>query len=131
MAAAKAKAVSNEVLDLKLAAVDGRLEKIDATLTKVSESLVELVRLEERFVALSNQQTGDRVNIADHGRRIEAIEKVLPPLMEARKWVIMGVLGIVSMVGLTVYNNFFSKSTATTRAAQVSVSQPVVVPPAQ
>lgn len=128
---AKSKAVSNEVLDLKLEQVNTRLGNVDATLTKVSDSLTELVRLEERFVALSSQQSSDRSRLDNHGTRIEAIEKVLPPLMEARRWVIAGVIGIVGLVGLTVYNNFFSTSSVATRNARVTVTQPVEVPPGQ
>lgn len=128
---AKTKAVSNEVLDVKLGGVNDRLDKIDETLKSVAGSLTEMVRLEERFAAQSERQTADRAVIADHETRIGDIEKILPPLMEARRWVIAGVIGIVAMVGLTVYNNFFSTSSVATRNARVTVTQPVEVPPGQ
>lgn len=126
MAAPKARvgAVSNEVLSVQLDSVGKRLDSVDATLTEVSKSLVELVRLEERFVALSTAQTEDRKLLADHGIRLTTVEKAIPPLQEARRWLIAGVLGIVSMVGLTVYNNFFA-STKTVRIVDpVTVTAP-------
>lgn len=94
--------------------VEGAVSNMDQKLDKIVDALSSLVRIEER-----QQATGDRLALGaqtfqDHEARIRkveldmpnnldhrlsSIETNMPGLKELRKWVIMGVLGGLGMMG--------------------------------
>lgn len=94
--------------------VEGVVQNMDQKLDKLIDAMSSLVRIEER-----QQATGDRLAMGaqtfqDHesrlrkvelavpdnlDKRLSVIEIALPGLKELRKWVIMGVLGGLGMIG--------------------------------
>ncbi len=111
-----------EVLSGKLEAVTQRLDGMDGTLLRVSESLVALVRLEERHEALSREQARLTEQLIDHHKRLAAVELDIPSLKETRRWIILGILGVCALVGVGMFNGYL-----------ISQQKPVVVqylPPA-
>ncbi len=101
-------ATVGQVLNAKLESVEDRLDSLDTSMKTVAESLVTLVRLEERHGATANEVARIGGQIIDHHKRIENIEREIPPLKEVRKWVVMGLLGISAMVGVGALNAFFN-----------------------
>lgn len=118
---ATTKAFEQQALAERLAAVEQRhahvegvVNNMDQKLDKLIDAMSSLVRIEER-----QQATGDRLAMGaqtfqDHesrlrrveqdipnnlDKRLSAIEMNMPGLKELRKWVIMGVLGGLGMMG--------------------------------
>ncbi len=103
-----APAVSNEVLSEQVRAIDGRINGIDSTLRTVADSLTAFVRLEERHAALIKQVEAVVEELGEHSKRLDSIDIKIPPLVETRKWIISGTLGIVALVGIGIYNGYLS-----------------------
>jgi hypothetical protein len=127
------------VLDQKVESIDARVTAMAETQRDVAVSLQSLVRLEERFAAHSRSVEEDRKVLMDAQRRLEDVEGSLPPLKEARKWFMAGVIGIAALVGLTAYKVIIDKSaqpsligTATSTAAD-TLKRPyeITQPPAE
>lgn len=91
----------------------GRMDKIDERLSKIVDVMESITRIEERQVGikdtLNDHLKEEAATAVLSDSRLKYIENKLPALIETRKWIIMGVIGIVSMVGLTVYENMIAE----------------------
>jgi hypothetical protein len=87
-----------------VASVVGRIDKIDETLAKMADSMVSLVRVEERLVAMRRDADGEEAISLKNTQRIAELESKIGPLIEMRKWVISAVFGIVSLVAVGAFN---------------------------
>lgn len=74
--------------------------RFEAKLDSVIAALGVLGRLEERQEYLGGRVLESSETVSLLEQRIAAIERELPALVETRKWVIAGVLGGISMMGL-------------------------------
>lgn len=117
-------AFEQQALIQRLAAVEqenahvkGVVGNMDQKLDKLIDAMSSLVRIEER-----QQATGDRLAIGaqtfqDHearlrkvemavpealDKRLSSIEIAMPALKEGRKWIVMGVLGGLGMMGMAL-----------------------------
>lgn len=108
--------LSNEA---RFALLEDAVERLAKTQEVVGENLTLLARLEERHV-----ETREAI-----GRAFRAIEKCqadvneiklkLPQLVEARRWIVGGVLGVLSLLEIMAFNTVFGSVPV---AAQPSVS---------
>ena len=87
--------------------VEQRIARLEDAVISIKDSLVALVRLEahhaETREALNRAfREFDRLE-AKHdalAERVAVIEKDIPPLKEARTWLVTGMLGTLGLVGL-------------------------------
>lgn len=92
-------------------------ERVEKKIDSIADALRILVRIEERQVAANTrlaaledgqQETQQRLRQLEVAmpenidKRLVSIETKLPGLVEARRWVVMGVLSGIGMIGLAV-----------------------------
>jgi hypothetical protein len=79
-----------------------RLEAIEETLKSIGDTLRQLTTLEQKH--LETRQAIERAfaSIEKHELRIHNVELELPTLRLIRNWVISGVIGCTSMIGIAV-----------------------------
>lgn len=97
--------------------VDDFSISINGKLDAISNALITLVRIEERQVNHDAKLTEIKKSVEDQesrlrkielalpdelDKRLGNIEKELPPLLESRKWVTMGLLGGIAMIGVSM-----------------------------
>lgn len=90
------------VLEQRVSHVGESIERVEATVNSIAETLSSLVRIEERQVAINNKLAEGSVAMSLQDARIKAIELTMPGLSELRKWVIGGVLSGIGMIGAAV-----------------------------
>lgn len=78
-----------------------RLLKQESTLERLVAGFEKLLVLEERHMETKEAQTRIFKTLKDHTDQIGAINNSLPQLIESRKWMVGGILAIVSVVGIT------------------------------
>jgi hypothetical protein len=83
-----------------------RLGMIEETLKAISENLERLATLEQKHFETRDQVTRAFDSIADHDTRIRSIETEMPTLKLTRKWVMSGVIGTLTLLGVTVFKLF-------------------------
>lgn len=89
-------------VETRLQLLERGQDDVRDAVVSIKGSLESLVRLEERH-AETREALGRVFTYTEKlEERIEAIEKVLPGLLEARGWVITACMGILSVVGLAV-----------------------------
>ena len=91
--------------------------RVENKIDQISETLRTLVRIEERQGAIVDRLTAGSQTMQEQGKRIQALEVAMPDeldkrlvaietkmpgLVESRKWVVMGVLGGLAMMGAAV-----------------------------
>lgn len=79
--------------------VNYRLEMIEKTMSSMSENLLKLTTLEQKYQSGQEAIFRAFASIERHDTRLCAIESELPTLKLARGWVIGGVIGVVGMNG--------------------------------
>lgn len=101
--------------DIRLLALEKGLERNTAALDKISEAINRFSLLEERhletrgaleraFQAIEKQEKWQD----ETDKRLTAIEIAMPQLKETRKWVVMGILAGVSMIGAGLFKLLMS-----------------------
>lgn len=85
-----------------------RLEMIEKTLESVSESVRQLVSLEQKHI--ETRQAIERAfsELKDHGIRIREVEQEMPTLKLTRGWIIAGVLGVFGVLGVQLFKMMFT-----------------------
>ncbi len=99
--------------------MDTTIHRVDSKLDNIAETLQSLVRIEERQIQTSQRLTEGSAALKDHddrlrwlekqvpenlGKRLSSIETKIPGLLESHKWVVMGLLAGVGMVGAAVFH---------------------------
>lgn len=98
-----AEGMENEkVLEFRVSALETVVSEVRTAVKSIDASLKALTSLE-----IHHNQTRDAVgrafsNIKDHEERLREIEGDLPTMRLVRNWVIAGVLGCTSLVGVAV-----------------------------
>ncbi len=82
--------------------------KIDAKLDGIATLLTSLVRIEERQSVVNTRLSEGAETMRGHEVRIHNIEVKMPGLLEKSAWFIAGILGILSMLGVLVFNKVVS-----------------------
>lgn len=103
-----------ELLERRVGDLGGTVYRMDGKLDNITEALSSLVRIEERQVSTNEKLSNGALKMNDHenrlrslemnvpdnlDKRLVAIETKMPGLIESRKWVVMGVLAGIGMIG--------------------------------
>ena len=91
-----------KVLEFRVTSLEKVVSEVSSAVKSIDSSLKTLTSLE-----IHHNQTRDAVgraftNIEDHEGRLREIESDLPTMRLVRNWVIAGVLGCTSLVGVAV-----------------------------
>ena len=90
------------VLEASLAGIRSDQRRLADAVQEISRNLAVLTRVE-----VNQNHTADHVatltaQVKDHEQRMQSVERNMPQLLEMRKWVIMGILAGVGMMGTAV-----------------------------
>lgn len=83
-----------------------RLTMIENTLKVISENLERLAALEQKHLETREALNRAFSSIGKVDERLRVIEMEIPTLKMVSKWVVAGVLGIVSMLGVALFKLF-------------------------
>ena len=83
-----------------------RLQMIEDTLKGIRDSLNTLAALEQKHMQTREAIERAFSNIGKIDERVRKIEHEMPTLTLVRKWVIGGMIGIISLLGLTLFKLF-------------------------
>lgn len=75
------------------------MDRMEATLGRVADSLQALVKLEAQYGETRADVERLVSSIAKQNDRLQAIEVHMPGLIETRRWVVLGLLAGVGMMG--------------------------------
>jgi hypothetical protein len=105
------------ILEQRMDHLGGTVMRVDDKLDSIASTLQSLVRIEERQIS-TNEKLGDVTKGAQDretrlraveaaipenlDKRLVSIETKMPGLVESRKWVVMGVLAGIGMIGAAV-----------------------------
>jgi len=82
-----------------LTALASQVVRFDSKLDGIADTLRSLVRVEERQIALSEKMEAFAEDAQKIDERLRVIEVAQPGLNETRKWVVMGILAGLGMMG--------------------------------
>lgn len=80
-----------------------RLGMIEKTLVTISESLQQLAQLEQKHLETREALGRAFEQISKHDDRMRKMEVEMPTLKLVRGWVIAGVIGCASLLGITLF----------------------------
>ena len=80
-----------------------RLNMIESTLKAVSENLITLSHLEQKHVETKDALARAFNSVGDLNNRMREVESEMPTLKLIRAWVIAGVIGILGLLGVTLF----------------------------
>jgi hypothetical protein len=83
-----------------------RLSMIEKTLQAISDNLVQLAALEQKHIETREALSRAFEHIDEHEERIRGMETEMPMLKMVKGWVITGVIGIIGLLGTTVFSLF-------------------------
>ena len=78
--------------------------KVDAKLDGIASLLTSLVRVEERQASTNARLIEGAETMRNHETRIEQIEVQMPSLIEKSKWMVLGIIGVLALVGTALVN---------------------------
>ena len=89
-----------DATDRRLRAVETSMDELKRAVAQVAEAINKLVLIEER--SLETRRSIDRAfeTLKDHEQRLRDVEEQMPLLVETRRWVVLGVLAGLSMMGV-------------------------------
>ena len=80
-----------------------RLNRIEDTLEKVSETLGKLAVLEQRHIETREAIERSFSEIKALNERMRAVELDMPMLRHVKNWIVSGVVAVVGVVGMAVW----------------------------
>ena len=85
-----------------------RLEMIEKTLASMSDSVKQLVSLEQKHI--ETRQAIERAfdELKDHDKRIRDVEQEMPTMKLTRGWIIGGVMGVFGIMGIQLFKLMFA-----------------------
>lgn len=85
-----------------------RLEMIEKTLASMSDSVRQLVSLEQKHI--ETRQAIERAfsELKEHDLRIRDVEQEMPTLKLTRGWIVAGVLGVFGVLGVQLFKMMFT-----------------------
>lgn len=85
-----------------------RLEMIEKTLASMSDSVRQLVSLEQKHI--ETRQAIERAfsELKEQDTRIREVEQEMPTLKLTRGWIIAGVLGVFGVLGVQLFKMMFA-----------------------
>lgn len=96
--------LAGEVGELRgtVQAVDRKVDDLRSGMSKLTDAMTSVVRLEVQHQQVSMSQATLREKQDAIDKRLESVERLMPGLVETRTWVIRWVLGVVAAVLLAV-----------------------------
>lgn len=88
------------ILEQHAKGTDVTLVRVEGKIDNIANTLNTLVRVEERQLALNDRMTESGIATQALADRLVVVETALPGLLEKSKWLVTGVLGIVSLAAL-------------------------------
>lgn len=113
------------VLHSKLENVQEELKRMGASIHAISESLQILARLEQGHSGILERLRDGAARFKEQDARISVIEQTMPGLKELRVWVIGGVLGGASMLGVALLKLVLVDPQSQATSQQVVISATV------
>lgn len=101
--------MSNETFDSKnhgTSITDYRLGMIEKTLESLADNIKQLTTLEQKHLETREALTRSFKAIDLLDSRLRLVELEMPTLKLVRKWIIAGVMGILGLLGVTVFKLF-------------------------
>lgn len=92
----------NDLLEFRVETLERDRDEIKRAVISIDESLKMLTRLELHHAETQEAMKRAFNSINDHETRLRPIEADLPTLRMVRGWVIAGVLGVCSLLGIAV-----------------------------
>lgn len=80
-----------------------RLNRIEDTLERVSETLGKLAVLEQRHIETREAIERSFSEIKALNERMRAVELDMPMLRQIKNWIVSGVVAVVGVVGMAVW----------------------------
>lgn len=94
--------LSSELGELRgvVKGVDGKVDDLRTGMAKLSEAMASVVRLEVKHdtAVMNVQALRDRQDLLD--RRVDAVEREMPQLVEARQWIVRAMVAVIGAVGM-------------------------------
>jgi len=84
------------------AAFQTHSERIDEKLDSITTLLSSLVRVEERQGLITDRLAEGTTTMRDHEARLRVIEVQMPGLLEKARWITLGILGVLGLIGTAV-----------------------------
>jgi hypothetical protein len=104
----------DDTTSFRLSAVERQLENQTEALNKIGEAINRFSLLEERHLETRGalERAFHALEKADHAleqvdKRVSSIELAMPQLQETRKWVILGILGGLGLMGAALLKLVF------------------------
>jgi hypothetical protein len=91
--------------------IEWRLSQLEEDRKRIADALDLIVRLEHRHEETREGFARTQKIMEDVETRVRAVEAVMPLVKLTSNWVIVGVLGILSLVGMTAYRTVSALST--------------------
>lgn len=89
-------------------AIGWRLKALEEDRHRITQILERMVRLEEASGAILGRLESGTRTMDDHEARVRLLEAALPLLKLTSRWVIAGVLGILSLVAMAASRLVFA-----------------------
>jgi hypothetical protein len=95
-----------DLVTVKIEGIRTHITSIDVTLDKLSTSFEALVRLEEKYLAHVKEDDLIHASVKTDSQRLTLLELQVGPLIEMRRWIIAGAVGVISLVAVNVFNAY-------------------------
>lgn len=99
--------VDHTVLAERIERIATDVSDIKEEMKRIAAGMERIARLEERHVNSSEAIARAFTRIENHERRLVQLEVEVPITKMVRNWVIMGVLGVLSLLGAQVFTIVF------------------------
>lgn len=83
--------------------IEWRLSQLEEDRKRMADALDVLVKLEQRHEETREALARGKKTMEDFEARVRTMESAMPLMKLTSNWVIIGVLGILSLVGMTAY----------------------------
>jgi len=94
-----------ELLAYHMQQTNASITEIKNTLGEMSRAVSALVRVEQQQLDHAAEIRRAHAAIEDINERLLAVEIAIPLLRQTHSWVVAGVIGIVALVGISVYQS--------------------------
>lgn len=91
-------APDHHIIEQRVATLEGAVSKIERAVSSIAESMQALVRLEERHTQTQAGLGRCFKEVEDHENRLRELEKSEPLQRLTTKWVIGGVVTIITLI---------------------------------
>jgi hypothetical protein len=113
------------ILEFRVSNLEGMVSEIRSAVKGIDGSLKILAALEARHAQTSDAVARAFAELKDHEDRLRTAEADMPTMRLVRNWVIAGVIGCTSMVGVAVAGLVIVSAKAQQAEVQQKVQQQV------